>query len=333
MSLNAIKLHFHSPLHIGNDKEEMDKASLIYHSDALKSALFSLGIQQYPEWAENPNSFFNGFKISSCYPFCGDELFLPRPAGLMKFTYGSTVKDETNRKQSKKIGYLSINLVSKWAKTPNDMMRIDDVNISPDGEFVFEKPENVQHIYQHEVQQRVTIDIENGGSTPFYLDRIYFEKNAGLYFLLECTDEVLKKKLFEMLHLLGESGIGTDRTVGNGLFSFNENNDVQLINLPSGNILQKKINLGLYLPEKTEIEKINFDNSSWNIMKRGGFIAAASNEEMGSLRKKNIYFFTEGSAFNTQAALNGKFVDLQPEWNEEGIHPVWRDGQPVFMSI
>ena len=195
MGLSAIKLHFHSPLHIGNDKEEMDKASLIYHSDALKSALFAVGVHHFPEWTENPDSFFNSFKISSCYPFCEDELFLPRPAGLMKFTYGSQDKDENNRKQSKRIAYMSMNLIKRWASQPDDLLEINEKNISPDGEFVFEKPASVQAIYQHEVQQRVTIDIENGGSTPFYLDRIYFEENAGLYFLLECNDKVLKNKI------------------------------------------------------------------------------------------------------------------------------------------
>lgn len=333
MPIEAVKLHFDSPLHIGSGMEELDKTTVIYSSDALKSALFSAGLAFYPEWEINPESFFNNFRISSCFPYCGEDLFLPRPIGLMKFTYGNEKEDDKSRKQSKKISFLSLDLVQKWVKNQETELFIDKNCISPDGNFVFSIPQNVKSIYQNEVQQRVSVSLKDGGSTPFYLGRIYFEQDAGLYFLLECNNEKLKQKLFNTLQLLGDLGIGTDRTVGNGLFSINEKEDVLPIQLPDSNNLSKKISLGLYLPRRDEIEKINFDRSSWNITKRGGFIAGSSIESMRHLRKNNIYFFTEGSAFHVEGPLKGKFVDLKPDWNDENLHPVWRDGRPIFINL
>jgi len=333
MQVEAIKLRFKTPVHFGSGKDEMNSTSFMYHSDSLKSALFSVGIVYYPEWKESPDTFFNSFRISSCFPFCSEELFLPRPFGLMKFTYGDSEKDDKNRKISKKVSFLSLELIRKWSKNPEEELPIEASYISPDGAFVFANGENVRAIYQNEVQQRVTIDMQNMESTPFYLDRLYFEKDTGLYFLLECQDEELRKKLFTILRLLGEMGIGTDRTVGNGLFSFDESKDVKMVELPKRNVLNKKINLGLYLPQREEMQKIQINRSFWNITKRSGYIAAASKLSMRSLRRNNIFFFTEGSVFDTDSTLQGRYVDLKPAWDADELHPVWRDGQPIFMRL
>ncbi len=89
----------------------------------------------------------------------------------------------------------------------------------------------------------------------------------------------------------------------------------------------------MYLPTREELKEIDLDNSSWQLIKRGGYMAASSSNDFRTLRKNNIYFFTEGSAFDTPLNLKGKYADLKPQWNEGQMHPVWRDGQPIFIEV
>ncbi len=194
MSREIIRLHFETPIHIGSGKEEMNETALTYHSDALKSAIFAIGIAYFPEWKDNPDSFFNGFRISSCFPYCGNDFFLPRPVGLVRFDYGSEEMNEKNIKVSKKLTYLSLDIYKKWMSNPEKDLPLDTKLISPDGAFVFSKLQDVRTVYKTEVQQRVAVMGEGVDSKPFYLDRVYFEKDAGLYFILECDDSELKKR-------------------------------------------------------------------------------------------------------------------------------------------
>ena len=48
--MKAIKLHFTTPVHFGRGREEPDKSELIYHSDSLKSAIYSIGVHFFEEW-------------------------------------------------------------------------------------------------------------------------------------------------------------------------------------------------------------------------------------------------------------------------------------------
>ena len=43
--------------------------------------------------------------------------------------------------------------------------------------------------------------------------------------------------------------------------------------------------------------------------------------------------FGEGSVFESAKTLNGKYENLAPVWNNEKMHPVWRDGQCLMIKI
>jgi CRISPR type III-A-associated RAMP protein Csm4 len=88
----------------------------------------------------------------------------------------------------------------------------------------------------------------------------------------------------------------------------------------------------LFLPEESEIQQVDLPESSWELVKRGGFISGSEQESIIHLRKKSIYMFAEGSVFKSGTRLKGKFTDLRPEWNPP-LHPVYRCGMPVFIYI
>jgi CRISPR-associated protein Csm4 len=331
MQAEAIKLRFISPLHIGRGMEtDYGKSETVLHSDSLKSALFSVGLKLFPEWENAPDDFFDSFSISSCFPFAGPEYFFPKPLLKRRFEFANT-NEHLQAKKSKKIEFLSKQTFESLIN--NDVTLVDEKCISTDGSFLFGTSENVRTIYKTEVQQRVAVPSDSGEETkPYYVDRIFFNENCGLFFIASFQNDEIRKKVFAVLRLLGDQGVGTDKSVGNGQFDFDQDQDVESIEF---NITTKSnhwIALGLYLPEKTEFESLDLDKSSWQLIKRGGYMGGSSNFSFFSLRKKNIFMFSESSVFAASNCPIGKLIDLKPDWNEP-MHPVWRDGRPLFLAI
>lgn len=329
MSVFAIKMNFLDALHIGRGADELDKTATTYGSDALKSALFAIGLPYYPDWVKKSQSFFEGFRISSAFPYCDDTFLLPKPV-RMKFIFSGT--DEMGEaKKAKKISYIALGLFEKWTQKPDEKITVNEAQVG-DSSFLFEQGQKGRRFIYTTVQQRVAVSPDGSSdSKPFYFERMFFAENSGLYFLIEFLNEDLKPQLLHALQLLGDAGIGTDRTVGNGQFSAGP---LQPINLPNANRQNLQMALGLYLPTREEIAVIDLEKSAWGLIKRGGYMAAASEENHRSLRKNSIYFFSEGSAFNSSKQLKGKIVNLRPQnFMDNTLHPIWRCGMPLFINL
>lgn len=327
--IEAIRLRFITPLHIGRGMDaDMSRSDTLLHSDTLKSALYATGHSLFSSWRD-PDYYFNGFSISSCFPYADGEYFLPRPHLRADFSFTHLQEDESGAaKAYKRISYLSLPQFREvLAGMPVKMNRDQ---LTRDGEFVFSGPAKRPRVFSSEVQQRVLVPrAGQGDSEPYYVDRLYFEEDCGFYFLASFSNDKLRSEVLQALALLGEKGIGTDKSVGNGLFYFNER-EVEKIQLGSAKFSGRQMALGLYLPAPAEVEQTNWDAGSWNLLKRGGYMGGSSDMDLYTLRRKSVYMFTEGSVFHSQTPLHGKYLDLKPEWNGP-IHPVWRDGQPLFI--
>jgi hypothetical protein len=62
-------------------------------------------------------------------------------------------------------------------------------------------------------------------------------------------------------------------------------------------------------------------------------MAGSTEEKFRHLRKKSIYMFGVGSVFPTKETLDGKVVDLTPEWNDKRMHSVFRSGKPFYLPV
>lgn len=328
MKTEFVKLHFSNGLHIGKGSEELDKTTITYGSDALMSAIFALGINYYSDWLIQPQEFFEAFKISSAFPFDRDELFFPKP-GSMIFKFEKT-NDLTEAKKAKKISYVSSELFRKWINDSKGYILVTDNQVG-DGSFLFTKPDARKFVFTS-VQQRVSISSasDGGDASPYYFEKLLFQEESGLFFLIQFIDENFRERVLHIISLLGDVGIGTDRTVGNGQFVADT---PETFELPGNSIMNVQMPLGLYLPTQDELKTIDMDQSNWTLIKRGGYIAASENEKFRSLRKNSIYFFGEGSQFKTDYSLKGRLVDLKPDFNDPDLHPVWRSGMPIFLHL
>ncbi|MCU0445280.1 MAG: type III-A CRISPR-associated RAMP protein Csm4 [Microscillaceae bacterium] len=335
----TFKLSFTAPLHLAKGKIDYDIADNVLHSDTLKSALavcaLQLGITDKVE------SFLENFQISSAFPFYGEEYFFPKPNFLEAEQESNNrlqINDLEASKQRKKVKKIQFIGKSHFEKLLVKKQTFPENHFQ--GSFlseIFVGNEKLK-IFQSETQERVQIphivDAENP-TRPYYVDRLYFAEGAGLYFIIQAKEETTIKKVESCLKLLGDNGLGTDRNVGNGQFE-SERKEITL-NLPEN--ASHCTNISLYCPHKEELMKNNDLNVvSYNLMKRGGWMASPADENHISLRKRSIYMFQEGSIF-PKGDLKGKIVNLKPENKKleemkvNITHPIFRDGQALFFPI
>lgn len=323
--LTRIILRNMSPLHLGMGRDAYDTASNRLPSDSLSAALASVRALQGKH--EDIEEFLRSFTISSAFPYCGNEFFLPRPCGRLPIRVKG-MQEKEYRKDLKKIQYISSSL---W----HPMMKGDTIEIEPaqlHGEFLIAEPvADYKKPMTHVANQRVMVPrADDKDAVPFTFEWTFFlhgDIESGLYCIVDCEDSV-RAEIIDLFKLLGSSGIGSDRTVGGGLF------DVEVDEIDWQDISGKAtMLLSTYIPQESEIELLNLTSSNYMLLKRGGFMSGSSNEKTRQLRRKTVYMFDTGSIFDTTHPFEGKIVNLAPEWNAEGMHPVFRCGRPLCVTV
>lgn len=331
MNLKIFKLHFISPLHLSKGKvDDYGESDEVLHSDTLKSALYVCARQIFGvDKIGGDTSFFESLNISSAFPFYKNEYFFPKPMVKIQPFINSEVKEELQPKKHKKINYIGTEYFEDLINERK--LLIASKFVSPDGRFLSNLIpfENLSEpILKSEVQQRVTIPLGySSDPVPYYVDRLYFNEHAGLWFAIE-GDESFLNIVTKSLRLLGDTGIGTDKNVGNGQFEITEGNIT--LKIPENSNFQ--MTLSLYCPKREEVENDLLLNSSYGLIKRGGYIASPDDIKNLTLRKKSIYMFTEGSIFPNNEKLVGRITDLRPDISRVD-HSIWRDGKGFMIPL
>jgi CRISPR-associated protein Csm4 len=327
------KLHFTSPLHLGYAREDYSLSLKTIQSDVLYAALTSclakIGMSI-------PDDGDLGFTISSLFPFYQKDttsdpvFFFPRPRKV------SQSKNENNNRQNsrvelakqiKSVLWLDTCYFQKTLQTNDDIFENrDDIK----GDYLTHCAIDEDFI-RSQVVPRVSVSRSGKeDATPFYMDKISFEDYAGLFFLTVGDDRLLRKAM----DVLQYEGIGTDRNVGNGFFTYET--DELSIEFPDES--EYSLSMSMFIPEsKEQLENmIEGDKVAYDFIRRGGWITTPPYH---TFRKNIIYAFTPASIFKTNMQVNtvlGKIVDLKPdlkEVNEHIPHAVWRSGKSLFLPI
>lgn len=333
-----------------------DKSLKQLHSDTLKSAIFANALQLYPELGEAgaDNKFLKGkiflesFSLSSAFPFYESPspkktyYFFPKPH-LVKLPFEDDGSNPRLAKDLKKVRYIEKGLFEKLLNrndTANFKFEQDSLKSAfiGDNDLKFKKvleADQCDKIISTDTYQHVAISRDYGtDSMPYYVDKIYFHHNAGLFFLVEVADDEVWKKVKAALRLIADSGMGTDRNGGNGHFELDTKQSITF-DLPQKANFQ--LSLSLYCPKEEEVTDIM--DSYFEITKRGGYISSPAQDKHRSLRKRSIYMFTEGSLFPKMKTgkRTGKIVNLSPDCNLPQAlkigHPIWRDGRAIFLPM
>lgn len=332
-NLKIIRLKFTAPLHISNVRGDYDISEKTIHSDTLYSALIEawsvIGMEKFIPTPENPAI---DFSLSTLFPFTSNGAgeytkyiyFLPRPA-----SFKPDVDIKINKKV-KKIEYFD----SQLFKQLQEHGKLDIKEEQIKGNFYTQEPVE-ETFYYSTVISRIKVPRSQGDAQPFYTERIYFSENAGLYFFISYENDQILNAIVAALDYFKDEGIGTDRHVGNGTFTYEIDPNAEIIHF-NGIDSAYSMNLSLYIPESHEELKNSIDEKSYfEILTRGGWITSYP---YLTLRKKYIRAIKEGSVLKTPSGTYGKIADITPDRSQlpedmKNIHTIFRIGKSIWVPI
>ncbi len=324
--LEIFRLHFTEPLHISNARNDYNSSERVIFSDTLHAAIMDTwAILGKQEWIKPEPEF----AISNLFPFTKKD-------DEMVYFFRKPYKYKNNRDKNK-----SADAVGEAKKNKNVQYidsqyfenllngKYDPLTEHIRGQFLSRIEIKADFISTNVIPRIRWHRNEAEDTEIFYMERLYFAKDSGLYFIF-IGDSEMKKRVTVALNYLAENGLGTDRTVGHGRFEYTE--DSFLLNLPAKS--DYSINLSLFCPEsQTELNEMLDTASGYNFIRRGGWMG----EPYNSYRKRSVHMFTEGSVFRQSCEgmfTKGKTVDLKPEGTPVKIgHPVYRVGKSIFMPV
>jgi len=323
METYIYKLSFLGPVHFSSDPLSLRKTEVILHSDTLFSAIVNAYLHLY----KVDESFFRNppFTVSSAFPFYKDKLFVKKP--FLKLNISEDEREKFGKK-IKKSKFISMKLLEKLFSQEEISISEESfldggfISLAKNSDFPIDEP-----IYKEFERPRATISGINK-STIFYTSVVKFSNNAGLYFLVSFKEKSFKKKFDSAMYLLGDMGIGGERSNGCGLFTVTSSEF-------ENPFLRGEyfMNLSLYHPTKREVDSGILKNSHFDLITRQNWIFS---KRAYPLRSKSVRMFVEGSVFKSTGIEEGDIVDTTPEIvSQTGKikHRIYRNGKLFKFMI
>ena len=310
------------------------------------------------------------FLLTSAFPFAGDARFFPMPVDPERLMPANrTEESATINKRLKRIHFLSEGLlrcVLGGHGLPDDLFSADEKSDAPSAVTLQEDalcllPEEVdklptndqdgqclprllqhQDVWRQARVPRVTVDRINSASNIFHAGRTRFAPGCGLWFgvqwrnpdmpVADQTGLSYRDALAKSLALLGEEGIGGERSAGYGAFVPTWGKKFHLRDPRPGHIAWL---LSRYLPAPAELPAcLNDAHAAYQLVRIGGWARSLYGADQ---RRKQINFLAEGSLMAwPSAAVVGAIADLRPAYAAsagEFPHPIWRSGLALAVGL
>ncbi|MBW4595330.1 MAG: type III-A CRISPR-associated RAMP protein Csm4 [Brasilonema angustatum HA4187-MV1] len=348
-----VKLKFgRSPAHFGEVGIGLEETSDHVRSDSLFSAWVSAYARLFGKDAveellhkfptDKQPQLISPLRISSTFIYRQENertiYYLPRP---LKFPINypqRTEKELEFFKTYKKLNYLPLEVWQRWYQGEGF------INTDAEELIAETKGKSQEHLRQagtfdykkaFEIDQspKIAVDRITRATNLYHTGFVQFqwEQNgngiqslSGLYFLLQFSPEgeKLADNLKAALHLLGEEGLGGERSSGAGRFQ------AEWLELPENWQKIVKFSAGTHHTLMSLFWEPSFpndflNNASYEIQERGGWIAE------NQVRRKMVRMFSEGSVFPTPP--QGKLVDVTPRDFKK--HCIYRSGISLSLPI
>ena len=201
-----------------------------------------------------------------------------------------------------------------------------------------------QNVWTESRTPRVTVDRIHSGGNIFHVGRTHFAPHCGLWFgiqwrhpdaLVEDTISY-KEALHKSLAVLGDEGIGGERSAGYGAFYPTYGEEIHLPHPQAGRVAWL---LSRYLPTQAEIPMVRAHDAAYQLVRVGGW---ARSLDRADQRRKQITFLTAGSLIqwdpsdSSTAAVVGSIEDLRPTYTAGAgnlPHPVYRNGLALAVGL
>ncbi len=313
-----VKLKFKRAVSFGNySLLDHDHPWGMIHSDTLFSAILNHWVKadrsiDVLKLITELDSDDPPFLMSSAFPFSDTAYYLPTPRGTSEI-YSELLKD---------FPYLELSHFASLASGETE----------PLWRLGHEIPG--RDLVSHDVAPRVTIDRVSNATNLFQIENWTMPFNSGLYFILDLRDESLKPALELSIKLLGEAGVGADRSTGHGIFDcvFDDVSDdptwCRFLRTKTAHDLSYCA-LSLCCPAvspstgKSEASEAK----SYRIISRSGWISSSSSWMQG--KRRECRMFAEGSLFTTP--VKGCIAEVTPSIFE-GEHRIYRYGLGLIVG-
>jgi CRISPR-associated protein Csm4 len=309
------RLSFTGPLRLTSGASaDLSSAGWQIRSDTLSAALCSVWVELFGLDGLTISS--PPFLVSSTFPWVGSdpELFWPIPRGRQP-----APSDPTERKLWKKTAFASPAL---WSALTQSDVSAKGLQLRLDGLALSEKPGlEGEWLVRVRSVPHVTLDRVNSDSQVFSQEEVCFAEGAGLFFVAHVEDTAVPR-FNGALRLLGEQGIGADRSSGRGQF------DVEIVegfHLPKSKGSSRLL-LSLCWPRREEVEAgLLSDGSRFGLVKRGGWVTAPGAR---TAQRPGVNMLTEGSVINQGSEQVGQVARVLKKEAAPGLnHDVFRDGR------
>ena len=300
------KLRLRAPVHVGSSTLGEENTHDYVPSDTFFSAICHAYLELYGREAlEALLGRFRGeppFLISSAFPFFEDTLFLPFP----RIAPGPRLESEERRakKRLKEVPWLSLDVFSR-------VLRGEEPRVAEEADGL---------LPHKELLPRVALDRESSGSSLYYVRRVVFPEGGGVWALLDARDATLEAELVGALRLLGDMGLGGERTVGCGRFEPNFEDPPEALSRHLGGTAPY-VALSRVCPEPGT----SSGAERYALIESNGWMLSPTGVQ---LKRKSVWFFAEGSSF--REPMRGRIVDVTPGYDPG--HRVYRYGCGVYLG-
>ena len=305
-------LNFRSPLHLGRRGVGLEETEISIPADTLFSALCQTWRTFYGE--ERLTDFLaqyetsEPFLLTSAFPFAGDIRFFPKPLVDLK------VNADDGRKKLKKVRFLSEKCFRQIVA--GEKIELDPDRLINDGQLWIHGDDKCPTtVWKTEKRPRVTLDRQSSTSEIWHLGGVKFHEGCGLWFGAKFDTEETQKQIETILRVLGDTGIGGERSAGYGIFDLHS----KPAEPEPDQEVDRFVTLSPVCPRDAEqLDTLIRGDVGYKLEERSGWIGSA---EGNGLRRQQVWMFGEGSVLNGSGSQVGRLVDLKPD---SCPHPVWR---------
>lgn len=323
------RLAFTSPLHVGEVGIGLEGCAAYLSSDILFSGLCHAWAQTYgtPELERLLERFAGGdppFLLSSAFPYWKEEIFFPRPQ-ILHFSWKEGVEElkEEERKLFQDIRWLPLPSFARWVGRDDTGFRFSEA----DYQELKKSEENLKKACQSYFLPRLRLDRIEARSNLFLCKVVRLRRDSGLFCLVRSAEEEMLKRLEGALRVLGEIGLGGERSAGCGAFALNRWQNVREIQglqeLLKEGTDPAYLTLSLYHPSSQELEGMAAGHlQGYELVERGGWVDSPGLRR--PTRKRPCRMFSEGSVFSRKwckGPPRGSLVKVA-----QLTHPVYRYG-------
>lgn len=321
-----------SPFHLQGNRADLEHSDSYPRSDTISSAIASIWMDRYGSIPGFPDG--TPYVVGSGFPAILQSgqyrWFVPKTSGI---TIDSEViaqleQVNINPKQFKKIQFIELNLMRMLLdgfKISNEVLRT--AQFGSESAYLGEQPVN-EALLKQDLVTRVVLDRVSAAATPFHFSRIHYAPSTRIWIPFEVGAEY-EKEFLAVVRMLGDEGIGADRTSGHGQFELESVQELPIANASKGSLW---MSLGLYNPTTEEQDRIDWQQSYYQLVLRQGWVANYG------LRRKPIMMVTEGSVLETSQRPTGRWSNVLDKSDHPALeqllpHPVYRDGRTLFLAV